>query len=159
MSDESVVVQVSAPPEPGPAPVADVAPVADAAVEIARIEADRDITIAAIGAETAAVAIEAAADENDEDVEWLRSELGGLRLSCETLAAELADLQVERARTAEALASLDRMLTAALATAEPIPSPPSKPDPGPADPAASERADGPPESPEAPPPARKRRWM
>lgn len=153
MSDESVVVQVSAPPEPDPAPVADVAPVADAAVEIARIEADRDITIAAIGAETAAVAIEAAADENDEDVEWLRSELGGLRQSCETLAATQA-IQSERLAILET--QLGTML--AMAAAEPTLSPPSNPEPGP-EPAASEKADGPPENPEAPPPARRRRWM
>jgi hypothetical protein len=90
----------------------------DADVEIARIEAEKDIALAEIHTEsnearTEAV-LEAQAETDDgRDVEWLVAELAGLRGSQETHAAELsavreqvALLQTAQAETAGLLAGL-----------------------------------------------------
>lgn len=75
--------------------------VAEAAVEIAQIEADRDIALATIHtesneAQTDAV-LEQSAAETDEDVAWLKAELAYLRTQCETNGADL--LSEREART------------------------------------------------------------
>lgn len=73
-----------------PSPVLETATpevVADAAVEVAQIQADRDVSIAEINAATTETIIQAQADEDDL---WLRNELGTLseRLAAtESLAA------------------------------------------------------------------------
>lgn len=72
----------------------------EAAVEIAQINADRDVAIAAeqtaqteaVASTTVAVA-EIEADAEDEDVAWLRNELGGLRAQCETARDGLSVLR------------------------------------------------------------------
>lgn len=75
------------------------APASQADVDIATIEAARDIELATINAEsnetqTEAV-LDAQANAEDEDLIWLRGELATLQERCETNAAELLNQRGE----------------------------------------------------------------
>jgi hypothetical protein len=95
---------------------------ASAAVEIATIEAERDIALATLNAEsneaqTTAV-LENAALSDEEDVEWLRAELAALRERCATnegalssLETTLVSLSAQVGEMAGGLASLMASLT------------------------------------------------
>lgn len=105
MSEATVVVQEAPPSEP-------VEAVAEASVEIAEIQAERDVAIAEIQAETTEAAIEAEAEANDEDVEWLRAELDGLRssLAMHEAASSAHDGRITELETQ--IASLTETVTA-----------------------------------------------
>jgi hypothetical protein len=80
MGDAAPAVVVAEPPPEEPAVIA----AGEAAVKIAEIEAERDVKLAEISAEAAGEANAEAVEEFEEDVEWLRTELAGLRTLCET---------------------------------------------------------------------------
>lgn len=121
MPDDVPVVVVETPPSQ-PA----IAATADAAVEIAQIEADRDVQLAETHGETATTVAEIQAD-TDEDLVWLRGELAGLRASCEMNAAALSESEIRRVEMTTALDSLRADLTALALIVQPIQSPPSEP--------------------------------
>jgi hypothetical protein len=112
-----------------PSSALEVAPSAaahDAAVAVAHVQADRDVAIAEINAETTALVVAAADAETQEDVEWLRGELDGLQNSLATQGGELSSLR----QMVETLASQIAETAAAMVlltppqpsvTAEPIP--------------------------------------
>jgi len=103
--DTVVVVAEAAPPQPA------VEASADAAVEIARIEADAAVDMNAANND-AAVAIADTVAADDEDVAWLKSELAGLLARCETNAADLSALQVQMVAMAGQLDLMRSDLTA-----------------------------------------------
>lgn len=139
---------------------------AAAAVEIAQIEADRDVAVAEIGAGVAEAAIEAAAEAEDQEAEeWLQGELAGLRSECANLAERLAALETGFLATQEWIA-VQTALTASqtpqlpLETQEPT-TEPTLPQEAPAEEIPSEGAPDPAAA-ESPPPApkhQKRRWL
>jgi hypothetical protein len=147
VNPEVVIVADPAAIENPAAPVAETLAAAD--VEIARIEAEADVAIAAIGAEVAVAAIEADA-ENEDDLEWFRSEFAGLTARLDGLAA---DLQAHRQSveplltllTAEAIAAMLSLIPAT-PSADPIPTAQTMEPESP----SSAVADGPRESQEGP---------
>lgn len=88
MVDEPSAVVVA---QPAPSPAA-VTEAAAATVEVAEIQAQRDVAVAEITAGRDVAIAEAAAEETDEDIEWLRTELSGLRAAHEANRQALADL-------------------------------------------------------------------
>lgn len=98
------------------------------AVEIATIEAERDVTLATIAAETTETIAEAQAVEQEDDVEWLRAQLTGFETSLATLAGELSVLRQQQELQREEIARLTETVTlqaAALTMAIPPEIPPS----------------------------------
>lgn len=151
------MVAPQAPPEPTPI-------VAEAAVEIARVQAERDVAVAEVHAATE-VAIQEAITERaelteEQEVEWLRDELAGLRQRCETNEAALSEhratmlvMQEQHQQMIAQLAEITAVLTAPTEQSPPTPEPPSDQNPPPQD-----DADGQGEAPaeptrEEPPPA------
>lgn len=114
-------------------PIAAVEATADAAVEVAQIQADRDVAIAETSAETAVELATISADQEDEDVTWLKGELDSLRARCETQEGNLSSVTQALTETQVQVSSLAEMLTLHLNTltppahsppaAEPIPEP------------------------------------
>jgi hypothetical protein len=121
VSDPIVVVAEETPPSEPAAPLVETA--TSAAVEIARIEADRDVSITDRQA-GAAEAIAATDAENDEDVAWLRNELDGLRARLAIVEGASSSAEVSRLELSNRLDSLTET-QAALALL--IPPPPSQP--------------------------------
>ena len=149
--EPSVVVEQTPPPE-------SVEAAGEAAVAIAEIQADRDIEIAQINADTTEAVIEAAAEAEDEDIAWLKAELADLRARCETSEAASSNALAMVGEVRQEVASLtETVATQAAALILLSPPPPSEPPP-------PEGGEPPPEPP-APPPEeggntiRKRRWM
>lgn len=123
---------------------------APVAVALAEIEARRDVEIAEIHEaatlETTALVVEASknvADDKEDDLEWLRTELRGLRERCEQTTNEntillqrmaaaetiLTLLSERMAETAEQLAMMENIMTASLMPPPPLnPPPPENPD-------------------------------
>lgn len=139
--------------------------VSDAAVEIATIEAGRDVTIAEIQADTAETAIEADA-RDDEELTWLRAELDGLRELCVTNAESLSRVSGENETLRADLTTLTETVgqqAAILLTMQPLqqtPEPPSSPEAAPAEPEGVIAEPAAPEAaPQAVAPARKRVWL
>lgn len=134
-------------------------------VEVAEIEAARDVAIAEEGTEQARILAEA---REAEDVEWLRRQLDDLRARCETNAAELSAVraallttQEQLRQTEEQVAVLTEAMTAAIQE-EPTPEPGSPPPPDEDQGARGEAEQGertPPENPVPPVPKRKRVWL
>lgn len=118
---------------------ADPALTGQAAVEIAEIQAGRDVEIAEIQADTTALALET---QQEEDETWLRDELAGLRGSHAALAESLSGVAQSLESLAEQQAETARQLTELLASS--IPQPPLEPPPEtiPAEPALQPDADG-----------------
>src|SRR6185437_5650173 len=86
-------------------------------------EADRDVAIVNRQAEAMETIAEAEAEDDEDDVEWLRNELDGLRERLATVEGALAEREVVQV----ALASQVTELTAALAAlALQTPPPPSE---------------------------------
>jgi hypothetical protein len=99
---------------------------ADAAVQVAQIQADRDVAIAEVVAETdqaaTAARVEIAAveaEQEDEDVAWLRGELSGLRVRCETAEAGLSGVMQQQNEMQAQLTTLAAMMTAYVETLTP----------------------------------------
>lgn len=138
---------------------------ADAAVEIATIEAERDVSIAEIAADTQIAAIDAATDQEAEDIAWLRGELDGLRARCETLEAGLSGLGDQNRELSAALAMLTETVAtqAALLASQPAPDlilePPSNPKPAPVPAAILEPAANAGDRPAPAERIRTRRWL
>jgi outer membrane murein-binding lipoprotein Lpp len=138
------VVAASTPSEPAPEVVA------NAAVEIAGIAADRDVAIAEIQAETRAKMSDAVdeleddVDELEDDVEWLRSELAALRAACEANQAEGTSLRLMVQEMASQWADMQAMM---LSLIPPSPSEQENPNPLPPDVADGLRENPAPESP------------
>ena len=159
-----VVVAETPPPQPSPEVVA---AAGETIVEVAQIEAARDVAIAEEGTEQTRIMAEA---REAEDVEWLRQQLAGLQARCETNAAELSNVraallttQEQLQQTVEQVAVLTEAMTVAI-QAEQTPEPGSPPLPpedasadGPEEAAQGERT--PPENPERPVPRRKKVWL
>lgn len=157
MNDSVPVVVVEASPLP-PAPdaveiqAATEETLAEAAVEIAEIQADRDVQVAAIEA------------DNDEDMLWLRNELAasGQRHAQHETALAAHQEAIDRlesilAETREALAILISQPTQPpLSPAEANPTPPDEPADGPR---ANPEESLPPPAPEAASRARQRVWI
>lgn len=104
------------------------APASVADVEIAQIEADRDIALAEIHtesneAQTEAV-LEAQADDG-KDVEWLITELAGLRASQETHAGNLSEHEGRLTAMEHQIAEMSGLLAGLILANPPTPSPPS----------------------------------
>ena len=116
-------VVIVAPPGDGAA-VADPA-MGEAAVEIAEIEAGRDVTIAEIQAETAETAIEA---QTQEDETWLREELAGLRASQEATAENLQNANLSLTTQAEQIAALAETMAELSSRLTPPPPLPAEPE-------------------------------
>lgn len=125
-----------------PAPVAEAQSIAatEAVVEVAQIEADRDIAIAEIHAETTEALIEAEAEEGAEETDLVLEGIDECRRNIETLTG-----------TVETLATL---ISERLPPAPPPP-PDLSPDDASAD--APQEADVPPAPP--PPKTKKSRWI
>lgn len=163
MSDAPVVVVAS----PDAATTAAAGETASAAaVEIATIEAERDVAIETIAAETARIGIEAASAEHEDDVEWLRGELAALHEQSAANASNVMALGTQLETVAGQVTELANGLSI-LASSTPQtplePVPETVPAEAPAEALASE-ADGRKASPEAkeqPPAARRnrRRWL
>lgn len=66
--------------------------VSDAAVQIAEIQADAAVTIAADINDTAVELAQIEADENEDDLSWLRDQLGALQVSHASHAERLETL-------------------------------------------------------------------
>ena len=137
----------------------------DAAVEIATIQAERDVAIAEIHAEVASEAIEADA-EDSEDVAWLGSRLAQLQENCDANTAAVISQQATLGTLTEAMETMReqvRTLTEALTLAtsppQPLPTPEtleSEVDPSEAGtPDVAEEMPVPAE----PPPQKVRRWL
>src|SRR6185437_10482641 len=80
-------------------------------------EADRDVAIVNRQAEAMETIAEAEAEDDEDDVEWLRNELDGLRERLATVEGALAEREVVQV----ALASQVTELAAALALQTPPP--------------------------------------
>jgi hypothetical protein len=93
------------------APAEQAETVAEAAVEIAHVEAERDVQLAEISA-GAATEIAATEAEHDEDVEWLRSELAGLHTRCATAEAASSALESRLTEMENRQTSMQEQLTA-----------------------------------------------
>lgn len=106
MVDEPSAVVVA---QPAPSPAA-VTEAAAAAVEVAEIQAQRDVAVAEITAGRDVAIAEAAAEETDEDIEWLRTELSGLRGLHEANRQALADLAQVVTASQEQIAGLTSLL-------------------------------------------------
>lgn len=128
MDPEALAVVVDA--TTAPAAVA----TADAAVEIAAIEADRDVTIATVNAETAIAVTEAAATE-DEDMVWLNGELSGLSARLATLEGALSNQEATITTLLAQVAEMGAMVTALSLIQPPhsVTLPATAPDPATAD--------------------------
>lgn len=122
--------------------VAEVAPqvAATAAVEIAQINADRDVAIAAeqtaqAAAHTGAIVAvaEVEAETDDEEVIWLKAELASLRVQCETNAGALSALQQVTQAQGQQIAELTGLLSSLTA---PLIPPQLSANPNPAEPGA-----------------------
>lgn len=100
-----------------PEGAAEVAPLAEGAVEIAQIEAERDVTIATIQAEVTETAIEAG---SEEDEAWLRSELDSLRQGQEELRGNLSNQALALETMAQQMAELTGMVTTSLTPPPPL---------------------------------------
>lgn len=90
-------------------------------MQIAEIEANRDVAIAEIHADTEAAAIEAAAEEQEDDDQWLEDQISGLSAACVALQDQHQAMLAMLAEIREAQARQSEMLTALLIL---IPSPP-----------------------------------
>lgn len=121
-----------------------------AAVEIAQINADRDVAIAteettrqAAQTEAMVTVAEVEAETDDEDVQWLKAELASLRAQCETHAGSLsAQAEVIQAQGAQ-IAELTGLVAALTSQLNPPPLSPAEPEtPAVVDP-ESAVADGP----------------
>ena len=132
MSGAQVSVSTSSEPVATPVEVvADQAAIAevhaDAAVEVAQIQADRDVAIAETHAEVAAAAIEAEADEDDEEWETLLQNIEALRTEHSALLASVSSIQA-RLEKLEAPPSpppdLPKAEDPTNAASEPAPEPP-----------------------------------
>lgn len=66
------------------------------AVEIAEIEAARDVRLTEISAETTEALAETQSETHEDDVEWLRGRLTGFETSLATLAGELSVLRQQQ---------------------------------------------------------------
>ena len=162
-----VVVAETPPPQPSPEVVA---AAGETIVEVAQIEAARDVAIAEEGTEQTRIMAEAREAREAEDVEWLRQQLAGLQAQCETNAAELSNVraallttQEQLQQTVEQVAVLTEAMTVAI-QAEQTPEPGSPPLPpedasadGPEEAAQGERT--PPVNPERLVPRRKKVWL
>lgn len=154
--------------EATPPPVT--AEAADAAVEIARIEAERDVELATIHtesneAQTEAV-LEAQAEAEDEDVTWLRGELALLQGRCEMNEVALSNLtgEVEMLRQTQAtqtdqIAALLLLTQPPNSEGTPPPDQETPPPDGEAGPRESPAADPAEEAPPPPANVRKRRFL
>jgi hypothetical protein len=147
--EPSVVVEQTPPPE-------SVEAAGEAAVAIAEIQANRDVEIAQINADTTEHVIEAEAASDDEDIQWLRGELADLRGLCEMNAGALSALQQSNETLNQQVASLTETVATQAAALILLTPPQPSPEPGP----EPEGAPAPP----APPPEeggtiRKKRWM
>lgn len=150
---------------------------ADGAVAIAEIEAARDVEITKIQtasneAQTEAVLADAEAarqaSEEEDDIAWLRDELDGLRMRCETHEAAYSSLEAQFTILAAQQAEMTAVMTRAALTNEPVPeqTPPADQTP-PLDQSPPPSPLDPPESPgggDAGAPgekvaSRKRRWL
>lgn len=81
----------------------------DAAVAIAQIEADRDVAVAEIAAEIASETMEAHAAD-DEDITWLRGELGSLRERQDNLLEQIMQhRQTTEAMLSQMISAMERM--------------------------------------------------
>lgn len=96
--------------EPPPAAAA-VSEAADAAVEIAQIEADRDVAIAELNAGMVEAAADAAADDFQDDVQWLKATLEDLRAQCAAQAASSSALEVLTVELSNRLSAMETQLT------------------------------------------------
>lgn len=118
----------------------------EAAVVIAQIEADRDVRIAEIHAETTETVVEAQTDLQD-DVEWLEGRLGAFEASVSALVQNNSSMLAERLTIMEAQhVQMLEMMTALLilippareVTPEVIPETPTPETPTPETPGAEE---------------------
>lgn len=147
---ETVIVTENSAAETPAAEAPAVEAAAEAAVEIAQIEADRDVAIAEIQAETAETAIEAAAESDAEQAEE-DEQFDDLAEGLEECRQNIVTIQAQQSETVALLSSILERLP---------PAQPPQPEPNPEQ--ESVNADGPQaaETPEAPPPARpKARWL
>lgn len=81
-------------------------------MDIAEIEAARDVDLATIHAETVETIAEADAAENEDDIEWLREKLTGFETSFAMHAGELSALRQQVETQQQALNSLTETMTA-----------------------------------------------
>lgn len=132
-----------------------------AAVDIATVEADRDIAVAEIQAEVTAAVIEAQAEAvDDEDVQWLRAQLESLQARCAAAEDGLSRVDLTVATLAEQNAEMRGLLTGLIAASPPPPPPPSETIPETLDAPANVAADpGEAETRPAARPPRERRWL
>lgn len=142
---------------------------AAATVEVATIEAERDIALAQEVTKQVEIAADAAVTD-DEDMIWLRGELADLRARCETNAADLLQNQAAMQAMSEQnqqMAEQIAVLTAAAviqreqnpSTPEPGSEPPNPPEGGEGAPGGQGQVQEPPQNPEPPARRRERKWL
>lgn len=147
-----------------PPPAASVETVADASVEIAEVNAEASVAIAEVQAD-ASVAIAEVTATDDEDMQWLRAELTGLRALCETNAVSLSNAEAAIQQQSQQIADLTTSLEVlALIVNPPTPQPNSPETPETPEEVLDGNAagDGPRDAPEEPArPVKKsrRRWL
>ena len=129
----------------------------DAAVEIATVQADRDVAIAETQAEAAVEIATVNADADDEDVAWLRAELATLRQLCETNMAASSSAMEALRETQSQLASLAAMMTEHTNTLSPPAHSPPATEPSEPDADVENPVAEPPT--ETIPPQRRKRWL
>jgi len=144
-------------------------PLAEAAVEVAQIEANRDIAIAQQHTEQTRIVAEANDAETEEDIAWLRAELDARRAHCERNENEIQNLRAALLTTQDQVTQLAEqmaMLTGlVMADKPPPPQSTPEPSPNPNPPDADQDGQGktgeqsPPENPSQESGRRKRKWL
>lgn len=162
MNAGTTVVVAETPP---PVPEASVETVAEAQVEIARIEAEAAITINADNNDTAETIADITATD-DEDVAWLRGELGGLRASLVThedtissVSLMMASLAEQNQQQAEQMALMAEQLAALSPPENPETPPPPSPETAESEVTSASPADPPAPATEPAIRRRERRWL
>ncbi len=142
--------------------------VAEAAVAVAEIQAERDVSIAQEQTRQTEIIAAASNAETDEDLAWLRGELDGLRGRCVTSEEGLLHLQaavVTLSEQNQQMAEQLQLLTARAViqeeanplTPEPGSEPPANPEGGEDPEEAGIRE--PPQNPDQPVRKRERKWL
>lgn len=162
MDADTTVVVAETPPS---VPEASVETIAEAQVEIARIEAEAAITINADNNDTAETIADIAATD-DEDVAWLRGELDGLRASLVThedalsgVSLMMASLAEQNQLQAEQMVLMAEQLAALSPPETPETPPPPSPETAESEVTSASRADPPVPATEQTTRRRERKWL